>query len=97
MAAENIKTGEQDHNKELREPTHPDLEIFADGVNGIWVRSGIMKIDLYQTTAISTDGKGEYRRLSQRVSLPLAALSEIKDALQRIESAIAATKSKSDW
>lgn len=96
MAAENKRTVEKDDNQQLREPMHPDLEIFADGVSGVWVRSGIMKIDLYQTTAFSTDGKGEYRRLSQRVSLPLAALSEIKDAMQRIESAIAATKSKSD-
>lgn len=73
-------------------PAHPDLEIFADGINSVWVRSGVLKIDLYQSVAISADAKGEFRRLSQRVSLPLSAISELKDFIQKIETAMGGGK-----
>ena len=73
-------------------PQHPDSEIYADGVLDVWLRMGVLKIDLYQTIAITPDNKGEYRRLSQRLSLPLAALSELKNHLQGLETAIAEAK-----
>lgn len=73
---------------------HPDIEIFADGVFNMWLRSGVLKIDLYQSAGIAADGKGEFRRLAQRVSLPVTALGELKDMLQKMETAIAAARNQ---
>lgn len=86
-AAENTAAREP-----LREPAKPDVEMYADGVMSMAIRSGILKVDLYQSVAPTPDGKGEFRRLSQRVVLPLTALGELKEYLQQIESAIAAAK-----
>ncbi|WP_152604121.1 hypothetical protein [Methylotenera sp. G11] len=71
----------------LREPARPDSEIYADGVMSFAIRSGVLKIDFYQSVAPTPDGKGEFRRLSHRVALPLAALGELKEYLQQVEAA----------
>jgi hypothetical protein len=71
----------------LREPARPDSEIYADGVMSFAIRSGVLKIDFYQSVAPTPDGKGEFRRLSHRVALPLTALGEMKEYLQQIEAA----------
>ena len=66
--------------------------VFADGVAAVWVRNGILKLDLYQSGGMTPDSKGEYRRLSQRVSMPLSGLVEIKDLIGKLEAALAENK-----
>ena len=34
-------------------PPHPDTEFFADGVANLWVRSSVLKVELYQALAPS--------------------------------------------
>ncbi|MEK9939726.1 MAG: hypothetical protein VW548_01975 [Methylotenera sp.] len=51
-----------------------------------------MKLDLYQSAGMTPDSKGEYRRLSQRVSMPLSGLVEFKDLIGKLEAALAENK-----
>jgi len=81
-------------NQSIQAPPKPDVELFADGVATLAVRSGILKIELYQVVGSLPDGSGEFRRLSQRIALPLNAFNELKSLMQQIEVALTTTQSE---
>ena len=76
-------------NEPVKEPARPDAEFYADGILGLSIRSGVLKVDFYQSVAPTPDGKSEFRRLSQRVAMPLTAITELKAFINQIEAAIA--------
>ena len=67
-------------------------QMFADGIAALWLRNGILKLDLYQSGGMTSDNKGEYRRLTQRVSMPLSALAELKGMIEKLEAALSENK-----
>ena len=73
----------------------PENEIFADGVASVAMRSGVVKIDLYQALGSGADGQGEVRKLTTRVALPLSGLRELHDmVLQAMASLKLAAESR---
>ncbi|MEX0335244.1 hypothetical protein [Vibrio tubiashii] len=72
----------------------PDAEIFVDGAASIMMRSGVAKVDFYQAIGPEPEGKGEVRRVSQRIILPVAGLFELSNMLNQAVEAIKQSNSK---
>jgi len=92
MAIDIQNTEQTEQAKTAEVPAQTIEHAFADGVAAVWVRNGILKLDLYQSAGMTPDSKGEYRRLSQRVSMPLSGLVEFKDLIGKLEAALAENK-----
>ena len=64
-------------------------ETYVDGTASISIRQNVAKIDFYQASPVmnedgSSDQK-EFRKVSHRLVLPVAGLSEIHDILDKVK------------
>ncbi len=108
MSNNNSKSSDQSTAATVVPPiVQPESEIFADGVASVALRSGVVKLDLYQALGPGADGQGEVRKISTRVALPLSGLRELHDMVlqamaslkqaseaRQADAAVAATATK---
>ena len=69
-------------------PTLAERVLYADGVQGISVRAGVARIDLYQVTAAASPNEAERRLVTQRLALPVSALGELARSLKALDEAV---------
>lgn len=69
-------------------PTLAERVLYADGVQGISVRAGVARIDLYQVTASASSKEAERRVVTQRLALPASALGELARSLKALDEAM---------
>ena len=71
----------------VADPNNID-EIYADGVAGMSMRNGVVKLDCYRVVgqqAGEGDQPREVRRVTHRMVLPAASLAELAQVLQRAQ------------
>jgi hypothetical protein len=66
-------------------PSLGDRVHYADGIHALSVRSGVVRIDLFQTLVAS--GKQEQRMVTDRIVLPVDAVNELMRMLQTMAKA----------
>ena len=66
----------------------PIVESYSDGVIGISLRHGVATIETYRVIGMDEQTKGEIRRVSNRIMMPLAGLDEFTGLLRRMSQAI---------
>ena len=65
-----------------------DDVLYADGVQGISLRAGVARIDLYQVMAPPSGKEPEQRVLTRRIAVPVNALGELARSLAAIDGAM---------
>jgi len=68
-------------------PSLADNVIYADGVQALAVKGGVVQLDLFQT--LTSTQSQENRVVSHRLVLPVAAVNELLRMLQTISKAAA--------
>ena len=74
-------------------PGFAENVLFADGVQGISLRAGVARIDLYQVLAPASSGQPERRLVTRRIAVPIAALGELARSLKAIDEAVRKARS----
>lgn len=72
-------------------PSFGDHVVYADGVQALSLRGGLVHLDLYQ---LLPGGKASARLVSHRVVLPTAAASELLKMLQAAAKQTAAKQAE---
>ena len=65
----------------------PDSITYQDGLAGLSLYQGVVKMDFYKVLGLNPDGT-EIRKISDRVVMPASKLAEIEQSLQQIIAAI---------
>lgn len=69
-------------------PTLAERVLYADGVQGISVRAGVARVDLYQVMAPASSKEPERRLVTQRLAMPASALGELARSLKALDDAV---------
>ena len=65
----------------------PGSITYQDGLAGLSLYQGVVKMDFYKVLGLNPDGT-EVRKISDRVVMPASKLAEIEQSLQQIIAAI---------
>ena len=83
MAEKNRETQRQAEGPAIRmaaNPLPPD-EVFADGIAGVLVRPGLVKLECYRVMRIDREDNAEVRCVTHRLVLPSRAVSDLRRML----------------
>ena len=65
----------------------PPEEMYADGVNAIIGRPGVIKLECYRVLGVDRDTNAEIRTVIHRLVLPAVALPELVGLFQKLAEA----------
>ena len=65
----------------------PPEEVYADGVNAIIGRPGVIKLECYRVLGVDRDTNAEIRTVIHRLVLPAVALPELVGLFQKLAEA----------
>lgn len=77
----------QPENQAQAQIIEPESITFQDGLAGLSLYQGVVKMDFYKVLGLNPDGT-EVRKISDRIVMPASKLAEIEQSLQQIIAAI---------
>ncbi len=72
--------------KMVASPVPPE-EMYADGVNAIIGRPGVIKLECYRVLGVDRETNAEIRTVTHRLVLPAVALPEVVGLFQKMVEA----------